>query len=265
MYADLHLHSCYSDGTFTPEEIVRRARRQGLGAIALTDHDTVEGCALAAEKCAEAGLEFVVGAELTAEHADRELHLLAYFIDPANQELREEIHQFQAVRQERIAKMVALLNALGVPLRAGDVFALAECRSPGRPHVARALVRCGFCQTLDEAFERYLKKGRPAWVPKAKRDAPSIIQLVHRSGGLVVLAHPGLSKADELIPELARAGLDGIECFHPKHSAPLVQRYLGMAQQQQLLITGGSDCHGLGKRRPLIGTVRLERGLTSST
>lgn len=259
MYADLHLHSCYSDGTFTPEEIVRRAQRQGLGAIALTDHDTVEGCAVAAAECAAAGIEFVIGTELTAEHADHELHLLAYFIDPTNPALRDEINKFQQVRQERIRKMVAHLNELGVPLPVEEVFALANCKSPGRPHVARALVQQEFCHTLDEAFERYLKKGRPAWVPKARMDVLTVIQLVRQAGGLVVLAHPGLNKADELIPELVSAGLDGIECFHTKHSAPVAQRYLGLAQRYHLLVTGGSDCHGMGKRKPLIGTVRLAR------
>lgn len=259
MYADLHLHSHYSDGTFTPEEIVARARQQNLGAIALTDHDTVEGCEAVGNECAKVGIEFVVGTELTSEHNDHELHILAYFVDPKNERLLREIAKFQIVRQERIREMVAKINALGVPLKAEDVFALANCKSPGRPHVARTLVRYGQCRTLDEAFDRFLKKGRPAWVPKSKMSALEAIELIHQAGGLAVMAHPGLNKTDESIPDLVAAGLDGIECFHTKHPPATAQHYLGMANKYSLLVTGGSDCHGLSKGKPLIGTVRLQR------
>ncbi|MBP9901025.1 MAG: PHP domain-containing protein, partial [Verrucomicrobia bacterium] len=162
MFADLHLHSLFSDGTFTPEEIVGHGARLGHQALALTDHDTVEGCERMATACAAVGIEFIVGAELTAEHGGNELHILAYFVDPQNPKLLTEIAKFQKVRQERIRDMVACINALGVPLKVAVVFALANCRSPGRPHVARALVRGGHCRTLDEAFERFLKKNRPA-------------------------------------------------------------------------------------------------------
>lgn len=258
-YADLHLHSHYSDGTFTPEEIVVRAQQQGLGAIALTDHDTVEGCDAVARDCAKVGIEFVVGTELTSEHKDVELHILAYFVDPTNERLLREIAKFQLVRQERIREMVAKINALGVALKAEDVFALANCKSPGRPHVARTLVRHGQCRTLDEAFERFLKKGRPAWVPKSKMSALEAIELIHQAGGLAVLAHPGLNRNDQSIPDLVAAGLDGIECFHTKHPPATAQHYLSLATKHDLLVTGGSDCHGLSKGKPLIGTVRLTR------
>lgn len=258
-YADLHLHSHYSDGTFTPQEIVSRAQQQGLGAIALTDHDTVEGCELMASESAKVGIEFVVGTELTSEHKDTELHILAYFVDPKNERLLREIAKFQIVRQDRIREMVAKINALGVPLKAEDVFALANCKSPGRPHVARTLVRFGQCRTLDEAFERFLKKGRPAWVPKSKMSALDAIELIHQAGGLAVLAHPGLNRNDQAIPDLVAAGLDGIECFHTKHPPATSQHYLGLANKFSLLVTGGSDCHGLSKGKPLIGTVRLAR------
>jgi len=258
-YADLHLHSHYSDGTFTPEEIVARAKTQGLGAIALTDHDTVEGCEGVASECAKVGIEFVVGTELTSEHNDHELHILAYFVEPTNERLVREIAKFQVVRQNRIREMVARINAVGVTLNSDDVFALANCRSPGRPHVARTLVRQGQCRTLDEAFERFLKKGRPAWVPKAKMSALEAIELIHQAGGLAVMAHPGLNRTDESIPDLVAAGLDGIECFHTKHPPATSQHYLALAAQYHLLVTGGSDCHGLNKGKPLIGTVRLAR------
>jgi predicted metal-dependent phosphoesterase TrpH len=257
MFADLHLHTNFSDGTYTPEELVSQAIRHGLGAIALTDHDTVEGCARAGAACRLSGLEFISGAELTAEHNGNELHVLGYFLDTKNSTLLSEIAKFQSVRQNRIREMVSRLNALQVPLDVDAVFALANCRSPGRPHVARALVNAGLCGSLDEAFERFLRKNRPAWVPKMKISARVAIELIHQSGGLAVMAHPGLNRTDEAIPSLVEAGLDGIECFHPKHPPATSEHYLRLVNRFHLLITGGSDCHGMNKGRPMIGTVKL--------
>ena len=142
-------------------------------------------------------------------------------------------------------------------MQAETVFALANCRAPGRPHVARALVREGYCANLDIAFERFLKKGQPAWVPKFKMSTADAIRLVHQAGGVAVMAHPGLTRADQVIPELVAAGLDGIECFHTKHSHTAENHYRSLAGELKLLVTGGSDCHGLNKGRPLVGTVKL--------
>ncbi len=257
MFADLHLHSRYSDGTYAPEEIVLRAGQFGLAALSLTDHDTVEGCPEAAAACLAKGLEFIPGVELTAELRGHELHLLAYYIDIHHEPLIKALAQYQVARQNRIREMVSRLNRLGVPLVAETVFNLAKCRSPGRPHVGRALVHCGYCYDLDEAFELFLKKNRPAWVPKYRVSATDLIQLIHGAGGLVVMAHPGLNHYDEAIPELVEAGLDGLECFHTKHTPDLVEFYLKTATEFRLLITGGSDCHGLGKGSPAMGSVRL--------
>lgn len=257
MFADLHLHTHFSDGTYSPEELAEHAERVGLKAIALTDHDTVEGCARTAAACARRGIQFLPAAELTAELNGAELHLLAYCIDTEHPRLLAEMARFQAIRQERIHEMVSRLNAIGVGLKAEAVFRLANCRSPGRPHVARALVQARFCATLDEAFERFLKKHRPAWVPKCKMSVLEGIALIHMAGGLAVLAHPGLNRSDSSIPILAAAGLDGIECYHTKHAAADTSRYLQAAERHHLLITGGSDCHGQSKGRPLIGTVLL--------
>ncbi len=257
MFADLHLHTNFSDGTYSPEELVAQAVKKDLAAIALTDHDTVEGCERAARACEAAGVEFISGTELTAEQNGNELHILGYFVDTENPKLLSEIAKFQKVRQNRIHEMVSRLNELDVPLETEAVFALANCRSPGRPHVARALVNAGLCASLDEAFERFLKKNRPAWVPKMKMSALTGIELIHQAGGLAVMAHPGLNRTDEVITELVEAGLDGIECFHTKHPRPTVEHYLQLADRFNLLVTGGSDCHGLSKGKPLIGTVRL--------
>jgi hypothetical protein len=256
-FADLHLHTFFSDGTFSPEELAGHGARLGFAAMALTDHDSVEGCARMAAACSAAGMEFIPGTELTAELGNTELHLLGYFLDTHSEKLLAEISKFQIVRQNRIHEMVAAINKLGVPLKAEDVFALANCRSPGRPHVARALVKAGLVANLDEAFERFLKKGRPAWVPKAKMSALEGMELIHQAGGLAVMAHPGLNHNDDIIPDLVKAGLDGIECFHTKHSTAMSERYLEIADKYHLLVTGGSDCHGFSKNKPLIGTVKL--------
>jgi len=257
MFADLHLHSFFSDGTYSPEEVAAFGRKFGFAALALTDHDSVEGCGRMAAACREANIEFITGTELTAEHRDNEIHILAYFVDPENGKLLREIARFQRVRQDRIRQMVARLNELAVPLTEAEVFALANCRSPGRPHVARALVNAGHCRSLDEAFERFLKKHRPAWVPKARMSALEAIELIHQAGGLAVMAHPGLNHCDGVIPSLAQAGLDGLECFHTKHSTAMAEHYLELADKHRLLVTGGSDCHGMSKGKPLIGTVKI--------
>jgi predicted metal-dependent phosphoesterase TrpH len=257
MVADLHLHTNFSDGTYTPEELAGHAARQGLSAIALTDHDTVEGCARAELACAALGLEFIAGTELTAEVGDHEVHLLGYFLQTDHPRLVREMTRFQQVRQERISEMVKRLNQLGVGLEADRVFRLAACRSPGRPHLGRALVEGGFCGSVDEAFERYLKQGRPAWVPKCKMSAVDGVALIHEAGGVAALAHPGLNRVDEWIPGLAEAGLDGLECYHTKHASSTAQHYVDMARRLGLLITGGSDCHGMAKGKPLVGGIRL--------
>jgi predicted metal-dependent phosphoesterase TrpH len=140
MLADLHLHTCFSDGTYTPEELAAEAHRAGLKAIALTDHDTMEGCPRAAAACNAVNIEFIPACEFTAELEDVEIHLIGYFLDSENPRLKVELVRFQEVRQQRIREMVARLNQLGIPLQTEAVFRLANCRAPGRPHVARTLV-----------------------------------------------------------------------------------------------------------------------------
>ncbi|MGH7972073.1 MAG: PHP domain-containing protein, partial [Limisphaerales bacterium] len=255
--ADLHLHTYFSDGTYSPQELVEQARRHHFCAVALTDHDTVEGCAPTAEACAGAGIEFISGTELTAEQDGHEIHILGYCLDIQDGKFLTEIAKFQLVRQNRIRDMVARLNKLDVPLQAEKVFQLANCRAPGRPHVARALVESHLCGSLDEAFERFLKKDRPAWVPKFKMSAAEAIQLIHQAGGVAVMAHPGLNRTDNVIEGMVQAGLDGIECYHTKHPPSTAQHYLRIAERFRLLVTGGSDCHGMSKGKPVMGSVRL--------
>ncbi|MGE3310382.1 MAG: PHP domain-containing protein [Limisphaerales bacterium] len=261
MFADLHLHTRYSDGTYTPVELIAAARNAGLSEIALTDHDTLDGCAEVAELAAEAGIGFIPGTEITAALDGRELHILGYCVDPDHAGLSRELRAAQDIRRKRVKEMVARLNARDIPLSLEGVLETAHCSAPGRPHVARALVAGGFCASLDEAFDRFLKKDKPGWVPKRKMSAAQALDLIHAAGGVAVMAHPGLNHDDRMIVRLARMGIDGLECHHPKHGPSAVARYEAMARELGLLITGGSDCHGMSKARPTIGTVKIPGAL----
>ena len=257
MYADLHLHTRYSDGTYTPEELAERGRERGIKVMALTDHDTIDGCKQMAIACDDRNIEFISGCEFTVELEGFELHLLGYFLDLECAGLIEQLEKYQAVRQNRIHEMVFKLNELGFKITSDDVLNIANCNSPGRPHIGRVMVAKGYCRSLDESFQKYLKKGKPAWVPKSKMTASQAIELIHEAGGLSVIAHPGLYHRDEVISSLAAAGMDGIECFYTRHSTPMTEHYLMLAEQHGLLVTGGSDCHGDNKGRPLIGGIKL--------
>ncbi|MBI1839827.1 MAG: PHP domain-containing protein [Verrucomicrobia bacterium] len=258
MYADLHLHTRFSDGTYSPEELAQKAADHQLKAIALTDHDTVEGCAPTARACEALQVEFIPGCEFTAAApSGMELHVLGYFLDTRNELLLRELAHYQDVRQDRVRRMVAKLNDLGVALPESAVFELAGCRAPGRPHVARALVQAGLCATSDQAFDLYLKMNRPAWVPKEKMALKHAIGVIHGAGGVAVMAHPILNRCDDLIPSFVEMGLDGLECYHSRQSGVDSDRYRRMADQLGILVSGGSDCHGMNKGRPLIGGVKL--------
>ena len=257
MFGDLHLHTYHSDGTFTPEELVERAVGAGLHTIALTDHDTLDGCAEAKRAAESRGLGFVMGTELTAEESGVEIHVLGYFLDPDNRALIETTSRLQDARVNRIHEMCARLTAHGAPLDPELVFEVARCRAPGRPHVARAMVRERVCESLDDAFSNFLQKDGPGWAPKYRISLEEAIALIHGAGGLAVFAHPALSRRDDLVPRLAEMGLDGLECYHSKHRGVDAKRYTRLAKEYDLLITGGSDCHGFSRRTPLIGSVKL--------
>ncbi len=257
MYADLHLHTNFSDGTYTPEELAGHGKRVGLKVMSLTDHDTIDGCSRMTAACAELDIEFVSGCEFTVELDGYELHLLGYFLDLENTRLLSELAKYQEVRRNRIHEMVAKLNGLGIAITSEDVMRIADCDAPGRPHIGRALVKAGHCRNLDEAFQKWLKKDKPAWVSKAKLSAAEAIRLIHDADGLAVLAHPGLYHRDEVIPPLVELGMDGLECLYTRHSTPMTEHYLMLAEQYNLLVTGGSDCHGNNKGKPLIGAVKL--------
>lgn len=244
MPADLHIHTNQSDGTFSPEETVKLAAQGGLKTISLTDHDNVDGIEKAVQVGAEAGIEVIPGIELTTETAHAEVHILGYYLDYQAPRLLEVLEKIQKSRVERIHGIVAKLRAVGVEIEADEVFALSGEKSPGRPHVARVLIKKGIVGTFKEAFKRFLDFRAPAYVPHFKLTPGEAIKLINSVGGIAVFAHPAISNADELIPEMIADGLRGIEAYYISHYADQVDYYVKLARKDGLLLTGGSDFHG---------------------
>ncbi len=256
-YIDLHVHTNASDGLFTPSEVVENSLKLGLGAIAITDHDTVDGYVEASRMVDAKVMEVVPGVELSSNHKGADVHILGYYIDHQNPEFAKKILKFRQSRYERGESMVARLNELGLNLSMDTVKTIAGNSSLGRPHVADALLREEFVQTYDEAFARYIGYHAPAYVPKKILTAPQAIDLIHLIRGVAVMAHPGTLRHDEFIPDLVEMGIDGIEAYHSQHKRNDITRYKNLARKLGIIYTGGSDCHGPRKGKSLIGTQRV--------
>lgn len=257
-YIDLHVHTTHSDGRYSPQQVIQAAVDRGLRAIAITDHDTVSGLAAGAQAAARVGIEFVPGIEISAyTPEDGEIHVLGYFLDPAHPGLTAALDHQRTVRIRRIEQMIARLTGLGVSVSIDAVRQAAVGSAVmGRPHLARVLVQQGVVASEDQAFDRFLARGRPAFALKAGLSHQAAIQAILRAGGLPIYAHPGLDRNDALIPRLIQFGLRGLEVWHSEHSAADVRRYQALVAQYGLLATGGSDCHGGGAHaQPLLGTV----------
>ena len=240
----MHLHTNFSDGTDTPEQLLTFAKEAGLTTISVTDHDTAAGVSLAVKKGQELGLEVIPGIEFSTDDYNTEIHILGYFIDLENQTLQEMLKKLQQGRQDRIYKMCAKLQKMKVDLKAETVLELAGNQAPGRPHVARAMVAEGYIDNFREAFRGYIEFGAPAYTEHYKMKAVEAIKLVLDAGGLPVYAHPGVSNCDRAIPDFLKAGLVGIEAIYPLHGDSGTQHYLNLATKYGLLATGGSDYHG---------------------
>lgn len=261
VYADLHTHTSCSDGTFAPEGLVKRAAERGVRGLAVTDHDTVEGVAEAQRASEAHGLHFVPGVELSVTLDGREIHLLAYGVKPSHEGLQQFLRAMKEARRERARRMIERLRDEGVDVRDQKLeTAVASNSSVGRPHVAAALVRGGFVESVDQAFEQFLGRDRPAFVAKPEVPAPKALALVHEAGGVGVLAHPGHWTPSAIIRQLVEEGLDGIETVHPSHDASLQQYYGRLARGHGLLETGGSDYHGrTPEEDEHLGSVGLTR------
>ncbi len=254
---DLHIHTNASDGLFTPAEVVEYAKRMELRAIAISDHDTIDGFAEAVTLVDSEVLEVISGVELSCIYKGMDVHILGYMIDYENPEFVKKIRFFRQERYERGEAMVAKLNDLGINLSMDTVISIAGNSAVGRPHLADALVKEEFVQTYDEAFARYLGYHAPAYVPKTALPPEVGIDLIHLVRGVAVLAHPGTLKHDEFIEDFVGMGLDGVEAYHSLHDKSTVIKYKNYAQKYGIIYTGGSDCHGPRKGKALMGSVKV--------
>ena len=250
MLIDLHAHTTASDGALSPAALVELARREGVGVLGVTDHDTVAGLDEALEAGARFGVEVIPGMEISCYYHRQEVHLLGYFVDHHAPALLEQLAAWREERLGRMRHMVERLRRYGINLDAERLATRDAGSSVGRPHVAQALVQDGHVGTVEEAFDRFLAEGKPAYVPRQRVPAAQAILLVRKAGGLPVLAHPGIYHNDGMIADLVRDALAGIEVLHRDHNAAAVERYRRLAARYDLVCTGGSDFHGLAAATP---------------
>jgi 3',5'-nucleoside bisphosphate phosphatase len=241
--AELHTHSTASDGQFVPFELARQVHEAGAQWWALTDHDTCNGVAVAAEEAARLGIHFLSGIEVSAQHG-RSVHVLGYGVDTQHAGLLAFMASRLDDRHARMDAMVRKLNSIGAHVTMADVMRYAKKASPARPHLARALIENGYVNTVEEAFARFIGDGKPGYVDSPWPTVAEAIDIIHDAGGVAVLAHPGQYELDDKIGEWVDAGLDGIEVIHPRHDGGARWRYEQAAERYGLLRTGGSDFHG---------------------
>jgi len=244
MRVDLHLHTTASDGLLAPAALASAVQAAGLHVFSVTDHDTVDALPEVEAQARALGLRLIPGIELSAMWHTVEFHILGYFVDSTNTGLLAYLQARREARRTRLQAILNRLRALGMTVDAEEVLARAQDGNVGRPHVARVLVDRGYVASTDEAFDRYLGDGRPAYVPRPDVTVAQAIQAIHDAGGLASLAHPGLHRRDNAIPDLIAAGLDAVEAYHVCHSAGATAHYRRLADWRGLLVTGGSDFHG---------------------
>lgn len=255
--ADLHVHTAFSDGSFSPEEVVRRAIENGLSAIAITDHEEISGIEPALRAAENDSLEIIAGVELSTEVKGSELHILGFYIDWNKSDFLQRLEYVRSLRIRRMRRMVEKLAGKGIDVDIEKVFRLSGPGSVGRLHLAQVLHQEGKVSSPDAAFRKYIGEGRPCYVKRARPGFEEAINLIVKIGGIPVLAHPRVPGIDEIIPSLVKKGLRGIEVYHPGHSEADILRYLRIARKYHLLVTGGSDCHGTYKGDILLGSVKV--------
>ncbi|MCE1165221.1 MAG: PHP domain-containing protein [Bacteroidetes bacterium] len=243
--ADLHIHTCYSDGKFTPEEILKTAKSKGLGILSVTDHDNFEGSAKMLEYNGKQDIRIIPGIEISADFRGKETHILGYFLDFTNKALIQHLDFIKNLRLRRFQKIISKLLELGVSINPDNLLKkYSESNSIGRPHIANELVEQGLVSSYSLAFHRYLGDNKPADVKKENLDHTVIIELIHKAGGLAFLAHPSNYFRESTILKLREAGIDGIETVHPSHTSNQTDKFTTFAKEHNLLTCGGSDFHG---------------------
>jgi 3',5'-nucleoside bisphosphate phosphatase len=257
---DLHMHSTCSDGTYSPSELVQRAKAAGVTRMALTDHDTVAGLSEARSEAERQGIAFIGGLEISAELQPGTMHILGYGFDEASPDLLDKLEYVQRARRERNPKIVEKLRVLGLELTMEEVAAKAGGTVVGRPHFAQVMVEKGYAQSTQEVFDKYLAKGKPAYLDKVRLSPEESVAAIRAAGGVAVLAHPLQLKAkddadlDAMVERLARAGLQGMECYYRNHTEEDTRRFLALAERHGLFATGGSDFHGTNRPHISLGT-----------
>jgi predicted metal-dependent phosphoesterase TrpH len=248
-FIDLHMHSTFSDGQLAPAELIKMASERGLAAVALADHDCLDGNPEYVEAAANANIESITGVELSCVYQGRDLHILGYGVDPADEPLKAMLAKFVEAREQRGIKIVEKLEALGVKIDMEKVFENAGAGALGRPHIAGALVEGGFVKDFNDAFNKYIGEDGPAYVDKYKMSPEDAVYYIHGAGGLAFVAHPGFYMEDlDAFYQLLENGFDGIEVFHSKHKTQTANQLRSIANELGLLESGGSDFHGFAGR-----------------
>jgi len=261
MKADLHIHTTASDGALDPIRTVHEAKVARLRAIAITDHDTIDGLLTLkkvgilnsdSSKMSLPNPAIITGIELNADLPGYEVHILGYFIDIDNAELKKTLKFLVENRQKRLLLMVEKINYLGYDLKFEDVMEItANSAAIGRPHVAKAILQTGYFKNINQVFDVLLGKNCPAYIPQYRLTLEKVIELIEGAGGIAVLAHPGLIGNDIIVEKIIKKpGISGIEVYHPAHTEEQTEKYLSLAKEHNLKITGGSDFHGVAGRFP---------------
>lgn len=255
MLVDFHMHSVYSDGIKTPKELLRHALDCNVSMMALTDHDEIDG--IKALRTAQLELDLnetikiINGCEFSADYKDKSIHILGYCFDENNEELNNFITFFKRKREERIDEIIRRCNIEGYYITKEDLIKqFPDTKAYGRPHIGTLLINGGYAKDVNEVFRGILRKDSPCYVPKVKVEVPYIIDIIHKAGGLAVMAHPKLVSSDEYVVEMLAYDFDGMEVYHTKHNADDVKRYKALATEHNLFITGGSDYHGIPGKAP---------------
>ncbi|MBU0634676.1 MAG: PHP domain-containing protein [Candidatus Omnitrophica bacterium] len=257
-FVDLHVHTNFSDSSLAPREVVEIAQNKGLSAVAITDHDCVDGILPAQEAAQGMPLEIIPGIELTSENEEREIHIIGLFIDWQQDWFGQKLEQIRQFRTLRMKEMIGRLKENEVDIAEEDVFSLSTTSgSVGRLHLARALLAKGAVNSIKQAFAMYIGENSCCYVKRMRIAPQEAIAMIKKLGGIPILAHPGMQNCDELIVRLLPDGLMGIEVFHINHTPREVHYYSELAKKYNLLVSGGSDCHGEGKGLPFIGKVRV--------
>ncbi len=241
---DLHTHTIFSDGNLTPQEVVKLAKLNGISAISITDHDEIAGISEATKIGKKLGIDIIPGVELSAKRENKSIHLLGYFIDIHNQTLLNFLQEMKQARLVRAEKIVLKFKEYNIHITLDDIKEHSGLGGIGRPHIAETLVDKGLVKDFREVFSKYLGDGKPCYVSKSNMPTRSTIELILNTGGIPVLAHPGLLNRDEWIPDFVNEGLLGIETWYPSHSKAQIKKYLKIAEEYKLIPTGGSDSHG---------------------